>query len=43
MESIAVEGEAMRPDEIIIRSIRDDLQAGILQPGMRLPAERKMA
>lgn len=43
MENIAVEGEAMRPDEMIIRSIRDDLQAGILQPGMRLPAERKMA
>lgn len=43
MGSIAVEEEAMRPDEIIIRSIRDDLQSGVLQPGMRLPAERKMA
>ncbi|MGM9826200.1 MAG: FadR/GntR family transcriptional regulator [Paludibacteraceae bacterium] len=43
MNSIAVEEETMRPDEIIIRSIRDDLQSGALQPGMRLPAERKMA
>ncbi|MGN0235757.1 MAG: FadR/GntR family transcriptional regulator [Paludibacteraceae bacterium] len=43
MDNIVVEEESMRPDEMIIRSIRDDLQSGVLQPGMRLPAERKMA
>ena len=31
------------PDDIIIRHIRQKLMSGEMQPGMRLPAERKLA
>ena len=32
-----------QPHEILIRHIRQKLNTGELTPGMRLPAERKMA
>jgi len=35
--------EKVQPQDIIIRQIRQQLQRGEMQPGMRLPAERKMA
>lgn len=33
----------MKPQEIVYESIRQALQSGELKPGMRLPAERKLA
>lgn len=34
--------EYNKPEDIIIQSIREQLHSGELQPGMRLPAERKL-
>lgn len=38
-----ISAENPRPQDIIIRQIRQQLLSGEMQPGMRLPAERKLA